>query len=59
MTATSPLDGGLVEGHRQEDGNIIRAMYSMSADHAQALRREEERGYAKGLADARAEGGRP
>jgi hypothetical protein len=27
----------------------------MRADHAQALRREEERGYEKGLADARTE----
>jgi hypothetical protein len=27
----------------------------MSADHAQALRREEERGYAKGVEDTRKE----
>lgn len=42
-------------GYREEDGRIIRAMYSMQADHAAALRREEERGYAKGVADARKE----
>jgi len=41
--------------YREEDGNILRAMYSMRADHAQALVREEERGYAKGVADARIE----
>lgn len=42
-------------GYREEDGNIMRAMAAMSADHAQALRNEEERGYAKGVADMRAE----
>lgn len=36
-----------------EDSRIMRAMYAMQADHNCALRREEERGYAKGLADAR------
>lgn len=40
-------------GYRAEDSLILRAMCSMQADHAQALKREEERGYAKGLADAR------
>lgn len=42
-------------GFREEDGAIIRAMYSMRADYAQALIREEERGYAKGVADTRKE----
>jgi hypothetical protein len=41
-----------------EDTDLIRAIYAMRADHAKALRREEERGYEKGLADARAEAGR-
>jgi len=38
-----------------EDTELHRAIYAMSADHAAALRREEERGYEKGLADGRAE----
>src|ERR1700691_4298847 len=38
-------------GYRAEDGLILRSMSAMQADHAQALVREEERGYAKGLAD--------
>lgn len=42
-------------GYRAEDGLILRAMYSMRGDHAQALIREEERGYAKGVVDARKE----
>lgn len=40
-----------------EDTELWRAIHSMAADHAQALRREEERGYAKGVSDARAEQG--
>lgn len=39
--------------YRAEDGDLMRAIYAMRADHTEALRREEERGYAKGLADAR------
>lgn len=38
-----------------EDTELWRALHAQAADHAQALRREEERGYAKGVADARAE----
>ena len=38
-----------------EDTELWRALYAQAADHAQALRNEEERGYAKGVADARAE----
>lgn len=41
--------------YRAEDSDMMRAVYSMQADHAQALRREEERRYAKGVADARRE----
>lgn len=41
--------------YRAEDSDTHRAIYAMAADHAEALRREEERGYAKGVADARAE----
>lgn len=41
--------------YRAEDSDTDRAMYAMKADHAQALIREEEKGYAKGVADARKE----
>lgn len=40
-------------GYRVDDSDLMRAMYSMQADHAQALRREEERGYNKGVQDMR------
>lgn len=39
--------------YRSEDQGILRAMSAMQADHRQALIREEERGYAKGLIDGR------
>lgn len=38
-----------------EDTDLWRAIYTQAADHAAALRCEEERGYAKGLADGRSE----
>jgi hypothetical protein len=41
-----------LERRRAEDSDLMRAIYAMEADHAQALRREEERGYEKGLRDA-------
>ena len=44
-----------LETHRAEDTELWRALYTQAADHAEDLRREEERGYAKGLADARSE----
>ncbi len=44
-----------LRSYRVEDNAILRAMWAMQSDHAAALRREEERGYAKGLADARVE----
>ena len=37
--------------YRAEDSDLMRALYAMQSDHAQALRREEERGYERGLAD--------
>lgn len=40
--------------YRSEDCDTLRVLHSMRADHARALRREEERGYEKGLADGRA-----
>lgn len=38
--------------YRGEDSDKDRAMAAMAADHAQALVRAEEAGYAKGLRDA-------
>jgi hypothetical protein len=37
--------------YRAEDSDADRAMYRMQADHAVALRREEEKGYRRGLID--------
>lgn len=42
-----------LSSYRNEDSNILRAMASMQGDHAEALRREEEKGYARGLRDGR------
>lgn len=42
-------------GYRAEDAELWRVLHAMSSDHRQALIREEERGYAKGVADARAD----
>ena len=43
-----------LNAYRSEDTDLWRSLYAMSADHAAALRREEEQGYEKGLADGRA-----
>jgi hypothetical protein len=42
--------------YRNEDSDIIRAMWATQSDHAAALRREEEKGYARGLRNARSGG---
>jgi hypothetical protein len=39
--------------YREEDTELHREIARMQADHAVALRREEEKGYARGLEDAR------
>lgn len=39
--------------YRAEDSDKDREMAAMRADHAVALRREEEKGYARGLRDTR------
>jgi hypothetical protein len=44
---------GQLERYRSEDSDIMRAMASMQSDHVQALRREEEQGYERGVRDAR------
>ncbi len=41
--------------YRAEDSDLMRALWSMQSDHGVALRCEEERGYEKGLRDARTE----
>lgn len=41
----------LVERHQEEDGPIHRLMHRQASEHAQALRRAEEAGYAKALKD--------
>jgi hypothetical protein len=40
-----------LDGYRAEDTDLHRAIHAMSSDHRQALIREEERGYEKGLRD--------
>jgi hypothetical protein len=44
-----------LEQYRQEDTPLHREIAALRADHATALRREEEKGYARGLTDARAQ----
>lgn len=48
-----------LDGYRDEDTALHRQIVSMRADHATALRAEEEKGYARGLRDARLEGIEP
>lgn len=42
-----------LEAYRNEDTELHREIEKLKSDHAIALRREEEKGYAKGLHDAR------
>ncbi len=44
-----------LNSYRCEDNDILVAMQHMQADHASALIREEQKGYDKGVADARKE----
>jgi hypothetical protein len=39
--------------YRNEDSDVLRVLWSTRADHAEALRREEEKGYARALEDAK------
>lgn len=41
-----------LERYHNEDSDIMRWQATKAADHAQALQREEEKGYARGLRDA-------
>lgn len=42
-----------MESYNEEDAEIHRTMYAMQGRHREALIREEEKGYARGLADAK------
>lgn len=42
-----------LEVYRSEDRDLLWALYSFESDHQQALIREEQRGYERGLADGR------
>lgn len=39
--------------YHQEDNAAFRQFHALGAEHAMALRREEEKGYARGLEDAK------
>lgn len=41
-----------LERYRDEDTDLHRYIHRLQSEHQQALRREEEKGYARGLADA-------
>lgn len=43
----------LLKRYQSEDTELHRQIARMEAEHAVALRREEEKGYARGLADAK------
>lgn len=45
----------LHRAHMAEDSDMHRRLYALRAEHQTALRREEEKGYARGLQDARNE----
>ena len=51
LTALRNAEDALAR-YRAEDTDLMRGMWAMQADHATALRREEERGYEKGMRDA-------
>lgn len=42
--------------YRREDNHVLRSMYALEAEHAEALRREEEKGFARGVADMQKHG---
>lgn len=45
-----------LDQYRAEDSHVLRAMHTQSADHSQALIREEEKGYERGVRDMKALG---
>lgn len=52
LTALRKVEDQL-DRYRDEDSDLMRAMYALEADHQDALRRAEEQGYEKGLRDAK------
>jgi hypothetical protein len=50
MTDVRAMENQLRQYH-EEDTVLHREIHALKADHAVALRREEEKGYARGLAD--------
>jgi hypothetical protein len=42
---------GQLDSYRVEDSHVMRSIYSLEADHRQALIRAEESGYDKGVRD--------
>ena len=42
--------------YRIEDTNLMRAIHAKDAEHLEALRRAEEKGFARGVADMKAQG---
>lgn len=42
--------------HRAEDSDVMRAIYTLECDQARMLREAEEKGYARGVADMKAQG---
>lgn len=44
-----------ISRHRAEDSDVMRSIYTLEADHRQALIRAEEDGYGKGVRDMKAE----
>lgn len=63
------VDGGIarviadlaeeLQRYRSEDNASYREFYALGADHSQALIREEQKGYDRGLADGRTASGTP
>ena len=42
-----------LQSYHNDDSAVLRQMAAMEREHATALRREEEKGYARGLRDAK------
>lgn len=40
-----------LDGYRADDSHVMRSIYTLEADHRQALIRAEEAGYNRGVAD--------
>jgi hypothetical protein len=45
-----------LERYRQEDTELHRTLHRMQAEHSVALRREEEKGYLRGIRDVKVHG---